>query len=46
MQKQTYQRPALEKIGSFEKLTKGGSLSGQLDSQYPVGTPSEVGVFS
>ena len=42
----TYDRPTLEFVGSFESITLGGSQSGTLDSQYPVGTPSAVGVFS
>lgn len=46
MTKRTYERPAMEQLGSFETLTQGGSQSGTLDSQYPIGTPSSVGVFS
>jgi len=46
MTKIRYQRPTMEVMGSFESLTKGGSQSGNLDSQYPIGTPSTVGVFS
>ncbi|AKH42781.1 hypothetical protein FHS61_000554 [Altererythrobacter atlanticus] len=46
MTKIRYERPTMEQLGSFETLTQGGSQSGSLDSQYPIGTPSEVGVFS
>lgn len=46
MTKRAYERPSLDRIGSFEKLTRGGSQSGVLDKQFPPGTPSSVGVFS
>ena len=46
MIKRTYERPAMERLGSFEALTQGGSQVGNLDGQFPVGTPSSVGLFS
>lgn len=46
MKTRKYERPALEFVGSFESITLGGSQTGTLDSQFPVGTPSSVGVFS
>ncbi len=46
MTKRTYERPSMEVLGSFENLTQGGSQVGNLDGQFPVGTPSTVGLFS
>lgn len=46
MNTRTYERPALEFVGSFEAITLGGSQSGLLDAQFPPGTPSSTGVFS
>lgn len=42
----SYQAPALEKLGSFEDMTLGGSFAGNLDFDYPAGTPASVGLFS
>jgi hypothetical protein len=42
----SYETPSLEKIGSFEELTLGGAFTGNLDADYPAGTPASAGLFS
>lgn len=46
MIKEAYTAPELVALGSFETITQGGSSTGALDSQFPVGTPSTTNVFS
>ena len=46
MTKDAYKAPEMISLGSFEEITKGGSSSGVLDSQFPVGTPDTPPVFS
>lgn len=46
MSKNNYVAPEMEVLGSFESLTQGGSQTGDLDAQFPVGTPNVTGVFS
>jgi hypothetical protein len=41
-----YEAPELTVYGSFEEITQGGKLSGNLDNVFPIGTPSEKGLFS
>lgn len=41
-----YQKPELNRIGSFEEITLGATSSGSLDAAYPVGTPSSELLFS
>ncbi len=46
MDKEQYEVPELNEMGSFEALTQGGSASGVTDAVYPVGTPSSALLFS
>jgi len=46
MTKEAYNAPEMVALGSFETITQGGSSTGTLDSQFPVGTPSQANVFS
>lgn len=39
----TYAAPEIKVRGSLNELTRGGSVSGNLDASYPVGTPSNYG---
>lgn len=41
-----YVPPAIEVRGSLNEMTQGGSLSGNLDANWPQGTPSSYGLFS
>lgn len=45
-EKGVYEKPALNRIGSFEEITLGGASAGNLDASYPVGTPSTDLLFS
>lgn len=46
MTKDAYTAPEMTSLGSFEAITQGGSSSGVLDSQFPIGTPNTPPVFS
>lgn len=39
MTKNQYVRPSVERIGSFEAVTKAGGGSTQLDASFPATTP-------
>lgn len=43
-----YTPPSIEVLGSLVEVTQGGSLSGSLDANYPIGTSSSFngGLFS
>lgn len=45
-EKGVYEKPALNRIGSFEEVTLGSTSAGGLDAAYPVGTPSSELLFS
>lgn len=44
--KREYVSPVLKRHGSVEDLTKGGKQSGNTDGNYPIGYPSDDGLFS
>lgn len=46
MMKRTYERPAMELLGSFEALTQGGTNGTTLDATFPTGTPFNELTFS
>lgn len=37
--KNKYVRPSIERIGSFEAVTKAGGGSTSIDQSFPAGTP-------
>ncbi len=39
MNPRTYTTPALEELGSFERLTQGAGCPDALDATFPAGTP-------
>ena len=43
-----YTPPRIEVLGSLGEMTNGGSMSGSLDANYPIGTSSQFngGLFS
>jgi hypothetical protein len=43
-----YTPPSIEVLGTLGDLTQGGSMSGSLDANYPIGTSSDFngGLFS
>lgn len=44
--KQTYARPELTKIGTFESLTQGSQDGESLDATFPANTPRGELTFS
>jgi hypothetical protein len=44
--KETYQKPVVNQIGSFEEITLGGKSGAKLDATYVVGTPFDDLTFS
>ena len=45
-QKQAYEQPKLEELGSFESLTRGNQDGNLLDADFPVNTPKPLLTFS
>ncbi len=45
---EAYEPPTFEVLGSVRELTLAGSMAGNLDDDYPAGTPSDFngGLFS
>jgi len=41
MTKEAYNAPEMVALGSFETITQGGSSTGTLDSQFPVGSVND-----
>jgi len=41
-----YEAPSIIELGPVADITMAGSLSGDLDGNYPPGTPSGDGLFS
>ena len=46
MAKKTYERPALEKLGSFETLTKSTSTGDRVDAAFAAQAPLVTGALS
>ncbi len=44
--KKTYETPELQKIGSFEAMTKANGTGANLDQSFPDGTPFSDLTFS
>jgi hypothetical protein len=44
--RKTYERPALEVLGNFEKLTQGAGNGLKLDAVFPSGTGLDDLTFS
>lgn len=44
--KKTYEKPAFEKLGSFEAMTKAAGSGTNLDQSFPDGTPFADLTFS
>ncbi len=44
--KKSYVKPAVEKLGSFESVTKAGSTGPANDALFPAGTPFANQTFS
>ncbi|MEL7198557.1 MAG: keywimysin-related RiPP [Pseudomonadota bacterium] len=44
--KKTYETPELQKLGSFEAMTKATGSTGSLDQSFPDGTPQADLTFS
>lgn len=41
-----YERPTIERVGSFEEITKGAASGAALDASFPIDTPFEDLTFS
>lgn len=46
MAKKTYQRPAMQKLGSFEALTKSTNTGDRVDAAFAAQAPLITGALS